>query len=40
MPRAFGESGAVRPLIDLDGQSDGGDLQCAQVPARVVEVLG
>ncbi len=37
--RALLQRGAVRPLVDLDGQADGGDLQGSQAAVRVVEII-
>ena len=36
----FGQGLAVRTLIHLDRQADGGNLQCPQVAAAVVEIVG
>ena len=38
MASALLQRGAVRPLVDLDGQVDGGNLQLSQAAVGVVEV--
>ena len=37
--RALFQRSAVRPLVDLDGQVDGGDLESAQATVAVVEIV-
>lgn len=39
MAHAFCKGAAVGSLVDLDGQSNGGDLQSAQITSRVIEVI-
>ena len=40
MARALFQSGAVRPLIDIDTQANGRDFQCPQTAVVVIEVGG
>ena len=39
MARALAERVRVRPLIHLDRQTEGGDFQCTEVAAAVIEVF-